>query len=261
MNTQYTVITDNGGGPNQIYHDIAGEIYTFPPMYRNKLTAGTQVIYHRAKKKRDDENIPNRLSDESHYFGVAEIGSVTPTNDGNLRAEIVNFKQFKYPVMIHRPGGGYYEINPFFQQGARSTTKLVYDAICAASEVKPAPVAPKAPAKKGIRTFTALAEGLKSAAFGKSKYQIVTGKEGYYLKNLADGIYYELGKVKGFHHKDGNLKVLAQKAAPGSSALKYLIRHELYTRTVDIGIIEPITNGLHFDGKIDGHEIKVNILL
>lgn len=42
MNTQYTVITDNGGGPNQIYHDIAGEIYTFPPMYRNKLTPGTQ---------------------------------------------------------------------------------------------------------------------------------------------------------------------------------------------------------------------------
>lgn len=97
---------------------------------------------------------------------------------------------------------------------------------------------------------------MKSNPFGKGKYQVVAGKDGYYLKNLADGIYYELGKVKGFRHKDGILKVLAQKAAPESSALKYLIRHELYTRTFDIGILEPLANGLHFDGKIDGHEIK-----
>jgi hypothetical protein len=28
----YTIITDNGGGEDQIYHDIEGQIYTFPPM-------------------------------------------------------------------------------------------------------------------------------------------------------------------------------------------------------------------------------------
>lgn len=32
---KYTVITDNGGGPNLIYHNIAGEVYTFPTRYKD----------------------------------------------------------------------------------------------------------------------------------------------------------------------------------------------------------------------------------
>lgn len=261
MNDKYTVITDNGGGPNQIYHDIAGEIYTFPPMYRNKLTPGTHVIYHRAKKKKNDENIPGRMSDESHYFGIAEIGDVSTTHDGNLRATIMNYKQFMYPVMIHRPNGEYYEFKPFFQQGVRTTTKEIYKDICTASTVKPEPASSKNPSKKGIRTFTSLEEGLISNPFCKGKYLIVTGKGGYFLKNLADGIYYELGKVKGFNHKDGTLKVLAQKSKIDEAQLSFLIRHETFSGIIDLGFLDPITNGLRFTGKIDNQNISVNILL
>lgn len=261
MNDKYTVITDNGGGPNQIYHDIAGEIYTFPPMYRNKLTPGTQVIYHRAKKKKDDENILGRMSDESHYFGIAEIENVSSTNDGNLRATIKNYKQFMYPVMIHRLDGEYYEYKPFFQQGVRGTTKEIYDDICAASTIKSIPNSPKTPSKRGIKTYTSLEEGLKSNPFCKGKYMVVTGRGGYFLKNLSDGIYYELGKVKGFNYKVGTLKVLAQKPKTEGAPLSFLIRNETASSISDIGFLDPITNGLRFSGKIDGQNVRVNILM
>lgn len=263
MNTQYTVITDNGGGPNQIYHDVAGEIYTFPTQYRNKLTPGTQVVYHRAKKKNDDENIPDRLSDESHYFGIAEIDSVSPTNDGNLRATIRNYKKFIYPVMIHRPNGEYYEIKPFFQQGARSTTKEVYDDICNASKIAPIPVMKNSATKRGVRSLTSLVEGLKSNPFSHGNYQVVTGRKGYYLKNLADGVYYELvvGLSKGFDYKDGTLKVLAKKVDNALQSINYLIRHETSEGIKDVGILDPIPNGLCFSGRFEGQDIKVNIML
>lgn len=263
MNTQYTVITDNGGGPNQIYHDIAGEIYTFPTMYRNKLTPGTKVIYHRVKKKSDDESIPDRLSEESHYFGIAEIDTVSPTNDGNLRATIKNYKRFKYPVMIHRPNGDYYEIKPFFQQGARATTKEVYDDICKASTIEPIPVMKKTASKRGVRSLTQLMEGIRSNPFSHGKYQVVTGRNGYYLKNLADGVYYELivGLTKEFDYKDGSLKVLAKKVDNAQQTINYLIRHESSDGTKDVGILDPIQNGLRFCGMFEGQDVKVNIML
>ena len=252
----YTVITDNGGGEDQIYHDVEGQIYTFPPMYRSKLLPGTQVIYHRNKKTSTSPYIPTRMSDESHYFGVAKIGEVIPTNDGNLRATIVKFRRFKYPVEIHKPGGGYYEKNPFWQQGARSADKDVYDAIVAASQFPPVPQSIKT---SGVKTTTSLEVGIASNLFCQKKYQVVTGPKGYYLKNLADGVYYELGKVDSFDYKTGTLKALAKKADSIHDKLSFLIRHESQ-QTVDIGIFDQITNGLHFTGKINEKEISVNLL-
>ena len=254
----YTIITDNGGGEDQIYHDIEGQIYTFPPMYIEKLLPGTQVVYHRNKKTATSPNIPTRMSDDSHYFGVAEIGDVKETNDGNLRASIVNFRRFEYAVEIHKPGGGYYEENPFWQQGVRAANKNVYDDIVAASKFPPVP-RDKRNKVDGVKTTTQLVEGIISNSFCKKKYQVVTGAKGYYLKNLADGVYYELGKVAMFDYKDGTLKVLAQKATPLRESLSFLVRHE-GLRTVDIGIFDQIPNGLHFTGRIDGKDISINLL-
>lgn len=252
----YAVITDNGGGEDQIYHDVEGQIYTYPPMYRSKLLPGTQVIYHRNKKTSTSPHIPTRMSDDSHYFGVAEIGDIKPTNDGNLRATIVKFRRFKYPVEIHKPGGGYYENSPFWQQGVRVTDKEVYDAIVAASQFPPVPQSIKT---SGVKTTTLLEVGIASNPFCQKKYQVVTGPKGYYLKNLADGIYYELGKVNSFDYKTGIIKVLTKKADPVHEKLSFLIRHERQ-RTVDIGIFDQITNGLHFTGKIDDKDISINLL-
>lgn len=255
----YTIITDNGGGEDQIYHDVEGQIYTFPPMYRTKLLPGTHVVYHRNKKTSTSSFIPTRMSDDSHYFGVAEIGDVKPTNDGNLRATIVNFRRFKYAVEIHKAGGGYYEENPFWQQGVRAANKEVYDAIVSASEFPPVPQDSKRNKMDGVKTTTSLVEGIASNPFCQKKYQVVTGAKGYYLKNLADGVYYELGKVASFDYKAGTIKVLAKKADPMQDNLSFLIRHE-GQQTIDIGIFDQITNGLHFTGRIDGKDISINLL-
>ena len=255
----YTVITDNGGGEDQIYHDVEGQIYTFPPMYRSKLLPGTKVVYHRNKKTPTSPHIPTRMSDDSHYFGDAEIGEVNETKDGNLRATIVNFRRFKYPVEIHKPGGGYYEVNPFWQQGVRAANKEVYDTIVAASQFPPVPQESKRIKTSGVKTTTSLEVGIASNPFCQKKYQVVTGPKGYYLKNLSDGVYYELGRVDPFDYKTGTLKVLAKKADPLNDKLSFLIRHE-GQQIVDIGILDQITNGLHFTGKIDGKNISINLL-
>ena len=255
----YTIITDNGGGEDQIYHDVEGQIYTFPPMYREKLLPGTQVVYHRNKKTSTSPSIPTRMSDDSHYFGVAEIGEVRPTNDGNLRATITNFRRFKYAVEIHKTDGSYYEENPFWQQGVRAANKSVYDTIVAASEFPPIPHDSKRIKTSGVKTTTSLVEGVASNPFCQKKYQVVTGKKGYYLKNLSDGVYYELGQVTSFDFKEGAIKVLAKKADIKSEKLSFLIRHE-GQQTIDIGIFDQISNGLHFTGRIDEKNISINLL-
>lgn len=255
----YTIITDNGGGEDQIYHDVEGQIYTFPRVYRAKLLPGTQVVYHRNKKSSTSPYIPTRMSDDSHYFGVAEIGEVRPTNVGNLRAAIVNFSRFKYAVEIHKAGGGYYEENPFWQQGVRAANKEVYDSIVAASQFPPIPQENKRTKTGGVKTTTSLSEGIVSNFFCQKKYQVVIGAKGYYLKNLADGVYYELGKVASFDYRSGTLKVLAKKADSTSDKLSFLVRHEGY-QTIDVGIFDQITNGLHFSGRIDGTDVSINLL-
>lgn len=255
----YTVITDNGGGEDQIYHDVEGQIYTFPPMYKSKLLPGTQVVYHRNKKTLTSPNIPTRMSDDSHYFGVAEIGEVNATDDGNLRATIVNYRRFKYAVDIHKTGGDYYEVNPFWQQGVRAANKEVYDAIVAASEFPPVPQDNKRTKTDGVKTTTSLEEGIASSPFCQKKYQVVTGPKGYYLKNLADGVYYELGKVASFDYKDGTIKVLAKKSESLQDKLSFLVRYE-GQKTIDLGIFDLISNGLHFTGQIDGKNININLL-
>ncbi len=255
----YTIITDNGGGEDEIYHDVEGQIYTFPPMYSAKLRTGTQVVYHRNKKTATSPNIPTRMSDESHYFGVAEIGDIVPTKDGNLRATIVNYKKFVYPVDIHKADGSYYEENPFWQQGVRSANKEVYDSIVAASQYPPVAQDKKSVRTSGVKTTTSLDEGIASAPFCQGKYQVVTGSKGYYLKNLADGVYYELLMVPSFAYKQGTLKVLAKRVSSDSDKLSFLIRHEGY-RTIDVGIIDQILNGLRFTYRKDGNIISVNLL-
>ncbi|MDO4801792.1 MAG: hypothetical protein Q4A15_06470 [Prevotellaceae bacterium] len=255
----YTIITDNGGGEDQIYHDIEGSIYTFPTMYRSKLLPGTQVVYHRNKKSPTSPYISTRMSDDSHYFGVAEIGAVVPTKDGNLRASIVKFKRFVYPVDIHKSDGSYYEEKPFWQQGVRPANKSIYESIIAASKFPPVVPDKKTARITGVRTTTSLAEGISSAPFCQKKYQLVTGSKGYYLKNLADGVYYELAKVANFSYREGTIKILAKKSNRSSDVLSFLVRHET-SRIVDLGVFDQIENGLHFSGRIDGNDVNVNFL-
>ncbi len=263
---KYTVITDNGGGPNLIYHDIAGEVYTFPTRYRDLLLPGTKVVYHRSKKSADSPEIKGRMSDESHYFAVAEIGEVTPTEDGNLRATIINYELFKYPVYIHKDKDTYYEINPFWQQGVRATTETVYNEILEASKTKPVEPEHTPRAKStGVRSKKTLGVGEESKPFckvnGEYKFQVVTSKDGYYLKHLPDEIYYELALVNKFKYKESQLRVLAKQLVVGEvKSISYAIFDDNATPPY-LGILEPIPNGVKFTGKVDFKDVEVYIKL
>ena len=236
----YAVITDNGGGKDAVWHDVAGEEYSFPEEYMNYLEPGTQVIYHRAKKRADSPLIVDRLSDESHYFGVALVGDVSKTPDGNYRAEIRDFCKFKYPVDIHRPSGEYYEINPFFQRGVRPTDKTVYDDIVAASKLPPTPAKPKVVKRKGIKSLASLSVIQRSKKFNDDKYEVVTSSSGYYIYNVADALYYLLECPASFDAKAPNLRILA---SPGGC---YLILHD----GKKIGVINIIDNGVLYDSQV-----------
>ena len=242
----YTIITDNGGGERNIYHDITGEIYTFPSRYRSLLRPGTKVIYHRSAAKKGEEKIPDRLSEASHYFGYAEIGDVTLTQDGNYRATIKNYSKFKFPVGIHRQNGEYYEEKPFFQQGVRKATEKIYNDIIAASAN--ATMVDKKP-RRGHRTLTSLRIGIESKPIINEGriYKVVTGMEGYYLQS-PDDIFYELKMVPDFPEWfNGTLRILKLK-----DKNKYLIMHN----SNQIGILTPISNGMKFE---DIEDICVNI--
>lgn len=242
MEENYAIITDNGGGDNAVWHDVEGEEYTFPVTYQKILTEGTKVVYHRSAKKPDGPVIQDRLSDSSHYFGVAKIGAITTTPEGNLRAEIVDYERFRYPVGIHRPEGPYYEWNPFFQQGVRRATKDVYDDIVAASLIPPAPAAPKATKRKGIKSCQNLLILRQSNLFDNNKYKVVTGRDGYYIYNVADNLYYELEKPKPFFGGKTDLKVIASSSRRG-----YLIIHD----GTNIGLVTPISNGVFYESRIN----------
>lgn len=248
----FTVITDNGGGPRNIYHDITGQIYTFPPKYRTLLLPGTKVVYHRAAAKKAADKIPDSLSDESHYFGIAQIGNVDLTDDGNYRATIINYVPFKYPVNIHRPDGEYYEgPSVFFQQGVRKINQRIYDDIKAASEIAPT-VTFATKKNKGHRSMTVLKTGLTSGAFShnSNRYEVVTGKQGYYLKS-TDHIFYELKKIPKFENwNTGNLKVL--KSINNNS---FLILHD----NQQIGTLTSILNGMKFSDTKSTTSININM--
>ena len=109
-----------------------------------------------------------------------------------------------------------------------------------------------------MRTTTSLEVGIASNPFCQKKYQVVTGPKGYWLKNLPDGIYYELPKIDSFDYKTGTLKVLAKKADPMDDKLSFLFRHE-WQKPVDIGIFDQITNGLRFTWRIDGKDMSVDL--
>lgn len=244
----YTIITDNGGGERNIYHDVTGEVYTFPPQYKSLLDTGTKVVYHRAAAKKGEERIPGRMSEESHYFGVAEIGEIIKTEDGNYRATIINYSKFKFPVGIHRPNGEYYEERPFFQQGVRKANEEIYNDILAASTTDTMSLDKP---RRGYRTLTSLTIGIESnvIVYEDREYVVVTSRKGYYLQS-PDHIYYELKLVAHFYNwNSGDLRVI--KSPSGS----YLILHD----SKRIGILTPIPNGMRFHDLETGTDVNINM--
>ena len=208
----YAVIADNGGSDLR-YKDIVGEVYTFPSAYVNILTEGTKFVYQRCSvgSMRVTEPDDQRLLDEAHYFGVAEIGPVHFVGEGRYEAQIINYR-------------GY-----FWRNGVRATIKEVYDEIVKASEgtiptsapasipqpdpsaptpkassPKPRTATPKKP-HNTARVQKDLVVSLESRSFANDRLQVVATKTGYWLYSIPDDKYYFLASLDGNSCKVGKL--------------------------------------------------------
>lgn len=261
---QYAVIADNGGS-EQKYRDIVGEVYTFPSMYAGILVEGTKFIYQRCGKDSMKVAEPDneRLLDEPHYFGVAEIGPIHPVVGDRFEAQIINYKHFKRGVPFRLSDGTHFEIKPgqFWRNGVRETQKEVYDAILEASTgVIPittplkdvTPIAPRRPVptkntrktatnRSSVQYKTELSRGLSSRTFANDCLQFVTDKTGYWLYNIVTNTYYLIAHLKNIGFNVGQLKLrrgLLSKDPIVFDDRKYGLVHSDDFNKIDIGTIE-----------------------
>jgi len=228
----YAVIADNGGSDLR-YKDIVGQVYTFPSAYVNILTEGTKFVYQRCSvgSMRVAEPDDQRLLDEAHYFGVAEIGPVHFVGEGRYEAQIINYKHFKKGVPFRLANGDHFENarGYFWRNGVRATIKEVYDEIVKASEgtiptsapasipqpdpsattpktssPKPRTATPKKP-HNTARVQKNLVVSLVSRTFANDRLQVVATKTGYWLYSIPDDKYYFLASLDGNSCKVGKL--------------------------------------------------------
>ena len=131
--SEYAIITQND---ESAWEDIKGEVYHYPNTYTRILTRGCKVIYYKGslKNKRFEKE---RLSNEPHYFGHAEIGDsvVDPISQkGDLFCEILKYHEFGSPVPI-KIGHEYIEQIPetrkrnYWRFAVREIQKEIYQRI------------------------------------------------------------------------------------------------------------------------------------
>lgn len=242
MNEKYAVIVDNGGGPNLEYHDVEGQEYTF--RFNNVLEEGTKVIYYRSGETPENKHL-KRLMKVAHYFGTATIGKVCQSADGNYRATILDYEQFKYGVPFNKGDGTNWENIGNYQWiiGVRVISKEVYDQIVAQSKIKPEPKEPKKKVSpKKHPTLRELNVGIESKSFYNDRFQIVTSNKGYWIFCLADKIYYFLCPIlNNYSWRNGNIKVF--KSA--SNDKLFTIFHEDESSS-NVGFISIIEHGVLF---------------
>lgn len=239
----YAVIVDNGGGPNLVYHDVVGVEYTFPKIYQKRLLQGTKVIYYRSGLTEDNKHL-KRLLDGPHYFGTATIGEVSDTDFNNLRAKILDYKEFQYGVPFQKADGSHYETSDgkFWRNGVRAISLAEYNDILAASNIPPTPVV-KVKTGTGAKTTKTLHYIKSSKMFANDKLQVVVAQTGYHLLSVADGVFYKLAALKNIKYNFGEVKVLV-------SGKNYLILHVTPLETIRIGIIKVTNTGVLFDDRL-----------
>lgn len=241
---KYAVIVDNGGGPNNVYHDVVGVEYTFPKRYTNILLPGTKVIYFRSGKTKETENL-ERMMNDAHYFGTAEIGSIVPSVSDNFRASILNYKQFSFPVPFNVNGDRYETADGiFWMSGVRAIDSIAYNKIVEASKTAPEIKKKKKVGDKGKRTKTELSYGNESLEFAAGQFKIVIARDGYYLFSLFDHVFYHIKTLEQIKSQRGSIKIMESSKDPNS----FLFRHSLDGLYEDI-VIRLVNNGVYCDSK------------
>jgi len=136
----YTIITENDVSE---WDDRTGEQYHFPSRYLKYLQPGTKVIYYKGSLKNKVYR-NSRLSDNPHYFGIAEIESIEkdPASQKNdYYAKIKNYQNFNKPVYAKDENGKTIEIIPesrlsnYWRDGVREINKEIYNQIIELSDL------------------------------------------------------------------------------------------------------------------------------
>ena len=277
MIEQYAIIADNGGS-DQKYRDIVGEVYTFPSSYANILIEGTKFVYQRCglSSMKVQEPDDERLLDEPHYFGTAEIGKVKFVGDGRYEAEIINYKHFVKGVPFRLSDGSHFEVarGQFWRNGVRASIKEVYDEISKigmggtiplssplAGLVSPpqSPVIKKQDNKRAtaknrssVQYKTEIDEKLVSLSFADDCYTIAVNNKGYWLHSLVDERYYLLAHLNGNPDYKGVIKVfpsIISREPLLKSDKKFCFCHDFANERVTIGTIEITDDDIEFRGN------------
>jgi predicted HNH restriction endonuclease len=136
----YTVIVENDESK---WSDKTGELYHFPSRYLKYLTPGSKVIYYKGKIK-DKTFKTKRLSNDPHYFGVAEIGKSWPDENSEKNdyyVEIINYLPFSKAIPF-KIGNETIEVIPstrisnYWRDGVREINKPTYDKIIRLAELE-----------------------------------------------------------------------------------------------------------------------------
>lgn len=129
----YAVITENDESP---WADDTGVLYHFPKRYEKILDSVDFVIYY--KGKCINKNFSStRLSNQPHYFGIAQIDGIyddKASKKGDKFAIIKNFVAFDRAV-IAKTMEGYMEeiplnkVNNYWRDGVRSISEQAFKRI------------------------------------------------------------------------------------------------------------------------------------
>lgn len=275
--SNYAVIADNGGS-DQKYRDVVGEVYTFPSMYANILTEGTKFVYQRCSvsSMKVAEPDKERLLNESHYFGTAEIGPVKYIGEGLYEAEIINYKRFEHGVPFRLSDGTHFEVLPgyFWRNGARHSQQEVFDEIVKAGNgpipkttplvgVKPIAAPPRvaiqtenkrvvAKNKSSVQVKDSLQYGKASKTFYDDTLQVVADRDGYWLYSIVMDKYFRIAHASNYRFDEGELKImrgLKSKEPVVYDDTRFSIYHSNgFTKTL-IGTIQIEEDCIEFRGS------------
>lgn len=278
MMENYAIIADNGGSDLQ-YKDIVGEVYTFPTMYASILVTGTKFVYQRCgvESMKVLEPDKERLSDDPHYFGVAEIGLVKDIGGGRYEAEIINYKKFVKAVPFRLKDGSHFEVarGQFWRNGVRQSQKEVYDEILKASTgvipttsplsglmPPPRPVSPRITKTDNIRTVARnrssvqvkdrISCSIVSPSFHDDCYEVVTAHDGYWLHSIVDEKYYRIASIHNVRFTEGRFKInrsLESREPRILSDKRFSIIHTNDSESYTVGTLEFGPNEILFHGE------------
>jgi putative restriction endonuclease len=175
--SDYAAITENDESQ---WDDQTGTLYHFPSRYAKLLKPQTKVVYYKGRLK-NPAFADKRLSNEPHYFAVAEMGQswADPrSNKGDRFALVTDYLPFATGVLA-KQDGTFIETIPetrisnYWRDGVRLIEEATYQRIRGLATLLPEP-----PLLEYMNDVNqGVAEGFESVEEGQEKRRFVTQYE------------------------------------------------------------------------------------